>query len=184
MIAFIDENRDRSTCGLRWGVEPICAVLQVAPSTYYAAKKRPQSARAKRDAELCAAIRKAYDDNYRVYGVRKIWKQLQRMGIEVARCTVARLMRKLGLRGVVRGKKVWTTVPDDALERPRDLVERDFSATAPNQLWVADLTYVKTHTGWVYVAFILDVYARYIVGWDAARSLHTDLALTALEMAL
>jgi len=184
VIAFVDENRHRTTCGLRWGVEPICTVLQVAPSTYYAAKKRSPSARAQRDADLCPVIQKAYDDNYRVYGARKIWKELNRKGTRVARCTVARLMRSLGIRGVVRGKKVWTTIGDDALDRPADLVERDFSATAPNQLWVADLTYVKTHTGWVYVAFILDVYARYIVGWHAARSLHTNLALTALEMAL
>lgn len=183
-MAFVDQNRDRRTSGLRWGVEPICTVLQVAPSTYYAAKTRPPSARALRDAELCPKIREVYDRNFRVYGIRKVWRHLNREGIPIARCTVARLMRSMGLAGAVRGKRVWTTIPDDNAVRPGDLVERDFTATAPNRLWVADLTYVKTHSGWVYVAFILDVYARFVVGWHAARSLRTDLALTALEMAL
>jgi putative transposase len=184
VTAFIDANRKRRTSGLRWGVEPICTVLQVAPSTYYAAKKRPLSARAERDAALRALIRQVYDDNFQVYGVRKIWRHLTRAGERVARCTVARLMRALGIAGVVRGKKPRTTIGDDQAARPADLVQRDFTAPAPNRLWVADLTYVKTHSGWVYVAFIIDVYSRFVVGWHAARSLHTDLALTALEMAI
>lgn len=183
-MAFIDANRMRQTSGLRWGVEPICTVLQVAPSTYYAAKKRPPSPRAKHDAALGPKIRQIYDDNYQVYGVRKIWEELTRQGTTVARCTVARLMRALGIAGVVRGKTPRTTVGNDQAARPEDLVARDFTAAAPNRLWVADLTYVKTHSGWVYVAFIIDVYSRVVVGWHAARSLHTDLALTALEMAL
>ena len=151
MITYIDGNRHR------FGVEPICSVLQFAPRTYYAAKARPLSARALRDA-------------FGVYGVDKVWAQLNREGVRVARCTVAWLMRDLGLRGVVRGKPKYTTVAGDAAERPRDLVDRNFTASAPNRLWVADLTYVRTWSGFVYVAFITDVYSRMIVAWQASRS--------------
>jgi putative transposase len=178
-MRFITEHR------ARWGVEPICRVLQVAPSSYYAARSRPASARQRRDAELKVAIRRVWDEHRQVYGADKVWAQLNREGITVARCTVERLMRALGLRGVVRGKRsVRTTVGDTASDRPRDLVARQFQAPAPNRLWVADLTYVKTQSGWVYVAFVVDVYSRFVVGWQAARSLRTDLALDALEMAL
>ena len=169
----------------RWGVEPICRVLQVAPASYYAATRRPPSARHQRDQELKAAIERVWTEHHRVYGADKVWAQLNRDGVRVARCTVERLMRELGLRGVVRGKKsVRTTLGDETAERPTDLVARRVRAAAPNRLWVADLTYVKTHGGWVYVAFIIDVFARYVVGWQISRSLHTDLALDALEMAL
>jgi putative transposase len=178
MTAFIDERRSE------FGVEPICEMLPIAPSTYYAAKNRPPSARALRDEELTEKIRKAWKDSRRRYGARKVWRQLRRQGESVSRCTVERLMRAEGLRGVVRGKKVFTTVPDEAAPRPADLVERDFSAEAPNRLWVADLTYVRTWSGFVYVAFVFDVYSRFIVGWQAASHLRTDLALDALEMAL
>jgi len=169
----------------RWGVEPICRVLQIAPSSYYAAVTRPPSARRRRDAELRVAIRRVWDAHRQVYGADKVWAQLNREGTRVARCTVERLMRELGLRGVVRGQRsVRTTLGDEAAERPTDLVARCFSAPGPNRLWVADLTYVKTHSGWVYVAFIVDVFSRFVVGWQASRSLRTDLALDALEMAL
>jgi putative transposase len=178
-VRFIAEHQ------LRWGVEPICRVVQVAPSSYYAAIRRPPSARRQRDAGLKVAIRRVWDAHRQVYGADKVWAQLNREGAAVARCTVERLMRELGLRGVVRGKpSVRTTVGDDAGERPRDLVARQFRAPAPNRLWVADLTYVKTHRGWVYVAFVVDACSRFVVGWQAARSLRTDLALDALEMAL
>jgi putative transposase len=178
-VRFITAHR------ARWGVEPICCVLQVAPSSYYAAITRPASARRRRDEELKAAIRRVWDEHRQVYGADKVWAQLQREGTPVARCTVERLMRDLGLRGVVRGKpSVRTTVSDDASDRPLDLVARQFRAPAPNRLWVADLTYVKTHSGWVYVAFVVDVCSRFVVGWQASRSLRTDLALDALEMAL
>jgi putative transposase len=170
---------------LRWGVEPICRVLQVAPSSYYAAIRRPPAARQQRDEVLKVAIRRVWDEHRQVYGADKVWAQLNREGTPVARCTVERLMRALGLRGVVRGKpSVRTTVGDATSERPRDLVARQFRAPAPNRLWVADLTYVKTHSGWVYVAFVVDACSRFVVGWQAARSLRTDLALDALEMAL
>jgi putative transposase len=178
MSAYIDANRDR------FGVEPICQVLPIAPSTYYDAKRRPPSARALRDQELKVEIRRVHEDNFGVYGARKIWRQLHREGISVARCTVARLMRELHLEGVRRGKPRRTTTPDAAADRPADLVERDFSAGRPNQLWVADLTYVATWSGFVYVAFIVDAFSRFIVGWQASRSLRTDLALDALEMAI
>ena len=168
-----------------WGVEPICRVLQIAPSSYYAAIGRPVSARRQRDEVLKGAIRRVWDEHRQVYGADKVWAQLTREGTAVARCTVERLMRELELRGVVRGKRsVRTTVGDDTSERPRDLVARQFRAPAPNRLWVADLTYVKTHSGWVYVAFVVDACSRFVVGWQAARSLRTDLALDALEMAL
>ena len=178
MIAYIDANRDR------FGVEPICQLLPIAPSTYYAAKRRLPSARALRDEELKVEIRRIYDDNFGVYGARKVWRQLHREGIAVARCTVERLMRELGLQGVRRGKTRRTTTPDATAPRPADLVERNFSATRPNQLWVADLTYVATWSGFVYVAFVIDAFSRFLVGWQAARSLRTDLALDALEMAI
>jgi putative transposase len=178
VIAYVDTNRHR------FGVEPICSVLQFAPRTYYAAKTRPLSARALRDAELKPALVRVHRDNFGVYGVDKVWAQLNREGVRVARCTVARLMRELGLRGVVRGKPKHTTIAGDAAGRPRDLVDRRFRAGAPNRLWVADLTYVRTWSGFVYVAFITDVYSRMIVGWQASRSLRSDLALDALEQAI
>jgi putative transposase len=183
-VAFIDAHRNRRTEGLVWGVEPICGVVQVAPASYYAAKRRPPSARTVRDEELKVHIARVHGEHYGVYGADKVWAQLYREGIRVARCTVERLMRQLGLRGVTRGKTPRTTVVENRTERPADLVERRFATEAPNRLWVADLTYVKTHAGWVYVAFILDVFSRFIVGWQASRSLRTDLALDALEMAI
>jgi putative transposase len=185
-VAFIDANRGRRSAGLVWGVEPICRVLQVAPSTFYAAKKRPRSARALRDARLRVEIRRVYDANFMAYGADKVWDQLNKDGIRVARCTIERLMRDMGLAGVSRGNrfKPTTTISDDAAPRPLDLVERQFRAPAPNRLWVADLTYVKTHAGWVYVAFIIDVFSRFVVGWQASRSLRSDLAIDALEMAV
>ena len=178
MTAFIDERRGA------FGVEPICKVLPIAPSSYYAAKRRPPSARAVRDAELIEKIRSAWKDSRGRYGARKVWRQLRRQGESVARCTVERLMRAEGLAGVVRGKKVFTTQSDETAPRPDDLVQRDFTAPAPNRLWVADLTYVRTWAGFVYVSFVFDVYSRFIVGWQAASHLRTDLALDALEMAL
>jgi putative transposase len=177
-VTFIHANKQR------WGVEPICRVLQFAPTTYYAAVARPPSARATRDDELKAAIQRVFAEHHRVYGADKVWAQLNREGIPVARCTVERLMRQLGLHGVVRGKSsVRTTFGDETADHPGDLVNRQFRAQAPDRLWVSDLTYVKTHSGWVYVAFVVDVFSRYVVGWQASRSLHADLALDALEMA-
>ena len=178
MIAYIDQHRDR------YGVEPICRVLPIAPSTYYDAKRRPPSARALRDEELKAEVRRVHADNFGVYGARKVWRQLGREGIDVARCTVERLMGELGLEGARRGKRHRTTIAHEGASRPADLVERDFSAERPNQLWVADLTYVTTWSGFVYVALVIDAFSRFIVGWQAARSLRTDLALDALEMAI
>jgi putative transposase len=178
MIAYIDANRDR------FGVEPICQLLPIAPSTYYAATRRPASARAVREAQLKAEIARVHAEHFGVYGARKVWRQLHREGIAVARCTVERLMGELGLEGVRRGKTRRTTMPDVTTTRPADLVERDFSATRPNQLWVADLTYVATWSGFVYVAFVIDAFSRFLVGWQASRSLRTDLALDALEMAI
>jgi putative transposase len=178
VIAYIDAHRDR------FGVEPICTALQFAPRTYYAAKARPTSARAQRDKALKTEIVRVHADNFGVYGAAKVWAQLKREGTQVARCTVERLMRELGLRGAVRGKPVRTTIGDDTADRPRDLVDRQFAAPAPNRLWVADLTYVRTWSGFVYVAFITDVFSRRIVGWQASRSLKTDLALDALEQAI
>jgi putative transposase len=175
---FIDEHRDR------FGVEPICTMLQVAPSTYYAAKRRPPSARALSDAALKPELSRVHEDNFGVYGARKLWRQLLREGIRVGRDRVARLMRDLGIAGVVRGKPKRTTIPAGLADRPGDLVERRFRAVAPNRLWVADLTYVRTWSGFCYVAFIIDVYSRRIVGWRVSTSLRTDLALDALEMAI
>jgi putative transposase len=178
MIAYIDQNRHR------YGVEPICQLLPIAPSTYHAAKRRRPSARALRDEELKAEIARVHAEHFGVYGARKIWRQLHREGIAVARCTVERLMGELGLEGVRRGKAQRTTTSEQAGSRPADLVERNFSATRPNQLWVADLTYVATWSGFIYVAFIIDAFSRFLVGWQASRSLRTDLALDALEMAI
>lgn len=185
MIAFIDAHADNVSAGLRWGVAPICEVLQVAPSTIYAARTRPPSARAVRDEQLKSEILRVYNANLQVYGADKIWDQLNKDGIRVARCTVERLMADLGIQGCRRGRQwVRTTEGDDSLGRPADLVDRNFRAPAPNVLWVADLTYVKTHAGWVYVAFIVDVFSRMVVGWQASRSLRADLAIDALEMAV
>jgi putative transposase len=185
-VAFVDANKDRRSGGLRWGVEPIYRILQIAPSTYYAAKSRPASARSVRDTELKAEIQRVYDSNYVAYGADKIWDHLSNVdGVRVARCTVERLMRQMGISGVRRGRSwVKTTTSDDGTERPADRVERDFTAAAPNRLWLADLTYVKTHAGWVYVAFIIDAYSRFVVGWQASRTLRADLAIDALEMAV
>lgn len=184
IVAFIDDHRER------FGVEPICRVLtehgcKIAPNTYWVAKKRPPSTRAVRDAELAPEVVRVFEDNLFVYGADKVWAQLNRENIRVARCTVERLMRTHGLSGARRGKAFTiTTHHDDRQQRPADLVERKFRAPAPNRLWVADLTYVKTHSGWVYVAFIIDVYSRFVVGWQASRSLRSDLAIDALEMAV
>jgi putative transposase len=178
MIAYIHAHKDR------YGVEPICRVLPIAPSTYYAASHRPASARAVRDTKLKGEITRVHAEHFGVYGARKVWRQLHREQITVARCTVERLMRELGLEGVRRGKPRRTTTPEAATPRPADLVGRDFSATRPNQLWVADLTYVATWSGFVYVAFVIDAFSRFLVGWQASRSLRTDLALDALEMAI
>ena len=175
---------------LRWGVEPICAVLReqdcgIAPNTYWTHKQRPPSKRALRDAELVVEVRRVHAENLSVYGADKVWAQLNREGTQVARCTIERLMRTEGLSGARRGKRFKvTTRHDDRQHRPDDLVARLFKAPAPNRLWVADLTYVKTHSGWVYAAFIIDVYARMVVGWQLSDSLRTDLAIDALEMAV
>jgi putative transposase len=184
MVAFIDEHRDG------YGVEPICAVWPIAPSTYYTHKARladpeRRCARARRDEVLRPRIRQVWDENFAVYGVRKVWRELRRQDEPVARCTVARLMDGMSLKGAVRGRRfVRTTIAADAAHRPQDLVSRQFRATAPNQLWVADLTYVATWRGFVYVAFVIDVFARRIVGWRASSSLRSDLALDALDQAL
>jgi putative transposase len=178
MLASIDANRDR------FGVEPICRVLPIAPSTYYQHTKGPRSARAVRDAQLRVEIRRVHGEHLGVYGARKLWRQLHRQGIVVARCTVERLMGELHLAGVRRGKPQRTTTPDAAAARPADLVERNFSAQRPNQLWVAGLTDVATWSGFVSVALVIDAFSRYLVGWQAARSLRTDLALDALELAI
>jgi putative transposase len=180
---FIDLHRER------FGVEPICKLLRVAPSAYwrYVARQRNpalQSARARRDACLVPHIQRVWHANFRIYGADKVWRQLQREGIVVARCTVERLMRRLGLRGVRRGKVVRTTFADAAAPRPLDWVNRHFKADRPNQLWVSDFTYVSTWQGFVYVAFVIDVFARRIVGWRVSRSMQTDFVLDALEQAL
>jgi transposase InsO family protein len=190
VVDYIDAHRHRVVAGKKLGVEPICEVLRdagvpIAPSTYYDVKTRPPSARALRDAELVEDIRIAHQANLGVYGARKIHAELNREGIAVARCTVERLMKAEGLRGIPREKTRKTTIGDGAeTERPEDLVKRKFIATAPNQLWVADLTYVRTHAGWTYVAFVLDVFSRMVVGWQVSTSLRTDLALDALDMGL
>jgi putative transposase len=183
-VRFIDEHRERFG-----GVEPICRVLtehgaKIAPSTYYAAMSRPASARAVRDGQLRAEITRVWKENYEVYGADKVWLELNRQGVGVARCTVERLMRDLGLHGVRRGKKIRTTVRDERHERAGDLLGRDFTAPAPNRRWVADFTHVAAWSGIVYVAFVVDVYSRAIVGWAAATSKRTKLVLDALQMAL
>ncbi|AXB41508.1 integrase [Amycolatopsis albispora] len=182
-VEFVDSQRKEH------GVQPVLRVLQgtpaeIAPSTYYAAKTRPESARVASDRVLAEKVERVHEDNYSVYGTRKVWAELNRHGTDVARCTVERLMRETGLRGLLRDKSPRTTKPAAETGRPGDLVERDFTATGPNQLWVADLTYVRTADGWVYATFILDVFSRLIVGWQVATSLYTDLALDALQMAL
>jgi len=183
MVDYIDQHKAEH------GVESICSVLPIAPSTYYDHKMKQvepekRSDRAKRDEALVVDIRRIWEENFRVYGVRKVWHQLKREGADVARCTVERLMKRQGLRGVVRGRRVKTTFPSNLAERPLDLVNRDFKAIRPNELWVADLTYVATWRGFVYVAFIIDAFARRIVGWRVSTSLHADIALDALEQAL
>lgn len=183
MIAFIDDHRKEH------GIEPICRVLPIAPSTYYdhnAKRRDPQqrSARAQRDEERKAEIQRVFDANFGVYGVRKVWWQLLREGYEIARCTVERLMRKMGLKGVIRGKPIRTTIGDKAVPCPVDQVNRQFHAPAPNRLWLSDFTYVFTWSGFVYVAFIIDAFARRIVGWRASRTAHTGFVLDALEQAL
>ena len=183
MTAFIDDHRDI------YGVEPICRVLPIAPSTYHehAARNRDpdrRPARERRDAELCQDIRRVFEANFGVYGVRKVWRQMKREGIDVARCTVARLMKRLGLKGVVRGKPVKTTISDKATPCPLDLVNRKFQTPRPNALWVSDFTYVATWRGFVYVAFVIDTFARRIVGWRVSRTAHADFVLDALEQAL
>ena len=183
MVSFIDAHRERH------GVEPICAQLPIAPSTYYESKAREADPtrlppRARRDLALMVEIRRVWDENFQVYGACKTWRQLKREQFEVARCTVERLMQRLGLQGATRARTCRTTVSDAAAERPADRVNRQFTATRPNQLWVADITFVATWAGFVYVAFVIDVYARRIVGWRVARSLRTDLVLDALEQAL
>jgi transposase InsO family protein len=183
MKAFIDEYR------VPYGVEPICKVLPIAPSTYFAhAQRRKDPAKApprvRRDEELCQAIRRVFEENFQVYGARKIWRQLQREGVEVARCTVERLMRAMGLKGVIRGKPIKTTRSDKKSPCPADKVNRKFQAPAPNRLWVSDFTYTATWQGFVYVAFIIDAFARSIVGWRVSRTAHAGFVLDALEQAL
>jgi putative transposase len=179
----VDQYRDR------FGVEPICKVLPIAPSGYYlhaARKANPEllSARAKRDAYLKPLIEQVWQANFQVYGADKVWAQLNRQGVQVARCTVERLMRELGLRGVIRGKVIKTTIADPKAPCPQDLVQRQFKAQRPNQLWVSDFTYVSTWQGFVFVAFVVDVFARRIVGWRVSKRMTTDLVLDALEQAL
>jgi putative transposase len=183
MLAFIDAHRDQ------YGVESICKLLPIAPSRYYEHKARQSDPRRipprlQRDAELRGSIRRVWQENFRVYGARKVWKQLNREAIPVARCTVERLMRQGGLRGVVRGRRTRTTIADDLQEKPLDRVRRRFVASRPDQLWVSDFTFVATWSGFIYVAFVIDVFARRIVGWRVSRSMHTELVLDALEQAL
>jgi len=183
MIAFIDDHRQA------YGVEPICRVLPIAPSTYYehvAKRVDPdkRSQRARRDTALKIEIKRVFAENFSVYGVRKVWRQLEREGFAVARCTVARLMRELGLQGAIRGKPVKTTMSDKAAPCPLDRVNRQFQAPRPNALWVSDFTYVATWAGFVYVAFVIDTYARRIVGWRVSRNAHAGFVLDALEQAL
>jgi len=183
MINFIDEHRGD------YGVEPICRVLPIAPSTYHervAQRRDPSrlSPRAQRDEAMKPEVRRVFEANFKVYGVRKVWRQMQREGFDIARCTVERLMRDLGLQGVIRGKPVKTTISDKAAPCPLDQVNRQFHAPAPNMLWVSDFTYVATWSGFVYVAFVVDVYARYIVGWRVSRTAHASFVLDALEQAI
>jgi len=183
LVAYIDEHR------ARFGVEPICRVLraagmQIAPSTYYAAKTRPASARTVTDGQRLEVLRRVHGQNYGVYGVRKMHAELNRRGYRIARCTVHRLMRAEGLRGASRAKGPRTTITGSGPDTRPDLLDRRFSAPAPNRVWVADITYCRTFSGWVYAAFVIDVFSRRVVGWQLSRSLRTDLALDALEMGL
>jgi putative transposase len=178
MISYIDGHRDR------FGVEPICRVLRFAPSTYYAAKTRPPSARMLSDQALKTEIERVHEENFSVYGARKMWRQLHREGHVVARCTVERLMADLGLEGRRRGRKHRTTQPAETGPRPADLVDRQFVASAPNRLWIADITYVATWSGFAYMAYVADVFSRRILGWRVASTLRADLALDALEQAI
>jgi transposase InsO family protein len=183
MVEFIDRHRDE------YGVEPICNVLPIAPSTYHHHKLLEQnperrSLRERRDDELCLEIDRVWRESHCNYGARKVWKQMHREAIPVARCTVERLMAKLGIAGVRRGKRCVTTIPSEMADKPLDLVQRQFVADRPNQLWVADITYVATWSGFVYVAFVTDVFSRWIVGWRVLKSMQTDLVLDALEQAL
>jgi putative transposase len=184
MVAFVDQHRDA------YGVESICRQLPIAPSTYFRRKAQhahpsQRSARAQRDEVLKAIIRRLWTEHHQVYGARKVWKQMGREGLRVARCRVRRLMRELGLTGAVRGRAwVATTQSGPAIDLPHDLVHRQFTATRPDQLWVADFTFVATWRGFVYVAFVVDVFSRRIVGWRAAASMRTDLVLDALEQAI
>jgi len=183
MIAFIDDHRGEL------GVEPICRHLPIAPSTYYdhlAKRADPErlSDRAKRDVELCPEIQRVFEANFQVYGVRKVWRQMRREGFNVARCTIERLMKEMGLEGAIRGKKVRTTVPDTAQPCPLDKVNRQFRVPAPDMLWVSDFTYVATWQGFVYVAFVIDAFARRIVGWRVCRTAHAGFVLDALEQAV
>jgi transposase InsO family protein len=183
MIAFIDEHRKA------YGVEPIFRVLPIAPSTYHehlAQRRDPArlSARARRDQALKPEVARIFAENFAVYGVRKVWRQMRREGSHVARCTVERLMRDMGLQGVIRGKPVRTTISDKAAPCPLDHVNRQFHAPAPNRLWVSDFTYVATWAGFVYVAFVIDIYARRIVGWRASRTAHAGFVLDALEQVI
>jgi putative transposase len=183
MVSFIDAHRQE------YGVEPICRELPIAPSVYYEAKARQADpsllpARSRRDAELVGEIERVHKANFRVYGARKVWRQLQRENVNIARCTVERLMRRAGLQGVVRGRRCRTTMADTSVALPGDRVERNFKAQRPDQLWVADFTYVATWSGFVYAAFVIDVFARRIVGWRVARTMRTELVLDALEQAI
>jgi len=183
MVSFIDTHR------ALYGVESICAQLPIAPSLYYEHKAREadparRPPRLRRDRALTPQISRVYEENFHVYGARKVWRQLGREDFKVARCTVERLMRSLGLEGAVRGRKYRTTIAEEGAEGPLDLVKRQFQASRPNQLWVADFTYVATWVGFVYVAFVIDVFARRIVGWRVARSMRAELVLDALEQAL
>ena len=183
MTTFVNEHREE------YGVEPICAELPIAPSVYWEHKRRERepercSARSRRDAELRPMIRRVWETNFGVYGARNLWRQLKREGVAVARCTVERLMRQEGLKGVVRGEKRRTTIPDEDAARPADLVDRSFDADRPDRLWLSDITYVPTWSGFVYAALVIDAYSRFIVGWRVSNSLRTDLALDALEQAL
>ena len=178
MTTYIDEQRSS------YGVEPICRTLAIAPSSYYAARTRPPSARAVNDATLGDVIVRIHRANFGVYGIRKVWRSLRRLGIEAGRDQVGRIMRQVGLQGATRTKRIRTTRPAVVEARPADLVERVFSAVAPNRLWVADLTYVWTRSGFVYAAFVVDAFSRAIVGWRVSVSLHAELALDVLEMAL
>jgi putative transposase len=183
IVGYLDAHKDE------FGVEPICRVLtdagtKIAPSTYYAHRTRPPSARSVTDAATTVVIAKVHGENYGVYGARKVHAEVRRQGHPVARCTVERLMRSAGLRGILRAKGPRTTVPGTGPDTRPDLVDRAFTASGPDQLWVADITYCRTFSGWVYAAFVIDVYSRRVVGWQLSRSLRTDLALDALEMGI